>query len=179
MIFLLILIFLVLLLVARVITAYRYNRGISRSYYNEQMEQDFKYTTYSYAMHFYHYTNKKIGEMPKLKFEQFKKFYMLNPESWSLCDNSVYKNKDPELSFTFDYEDWLKYKKFHEHIKEEKEQEKLRKKQEELNKKNNEKTVELLKLVQQDIDAARITIQKDLKEAADLIDRITKGQKEE
>lgn len=168
-------IWLVFVLIYYIIAGCRYNRGISKSYYDEQMEKNFEYTTYSYEMNWHHCANIKIGNMPKLEFDKFKKFYMLNPDSWSMCDNSVYKNKDPELSFTFDYEDWLKYKKFHEHIKEEKEQEKLRKKQEELDKKNNEKTAELLKLVQQDIDAARNAIQQDFKEAADLIDRIAKG----
>lgn len=152
-----------------------YDCDVSKSSYYEQMGKNFTYTIYSYGMLWDRSTENKIGDMPRIEFDKFQKFYILNPDSWSLCDDSVYKNNDPDLSFTFDYKDWVKYKMFCKQEKEEKILAELRKKQEELDKKNNEKTVKLLKLVQEDIDAARNAMQQDFKEAAELIDRIAKG----
>ena len=58
------------------------------------------------------YIDKKTKNFPTITFEQFKDFYSLNPESWSLRECRVVKDNNDELSLTFTYQEWKKYKKF-------------------------------------------------------------------
>lgn len=114
----------------------------------------------------------QISELPRLTFQQFKNFYLLKSESWTLCTCYVYKNHDVSLSFTFSYRDWIKYSKFTKRIANEKEHAKLSKEKQEREKANNETTLRLLKLVQQDIDFAKAESQKKFMEVADLVNNI-------
>ena len=123
----------------------------------------------------YNRTRINYDDLPHFTFEQFKKFYSLNPDSWILLKYRVYKNNSHKNSCVFDYKEWKKYDRFRMQLEKDKEKKKELEEQAKTERVKNERTIELLKLVQQDIDTVRGVIQHDFNEAADLIDRIAKG----
>lgn len=112
---------------------------------------------------------KGVRDFPTIEFNQFKGFYYLNPSSWTLFECRVAKNNLDELSFTFTFDEWLKYKKWHKQIEKEKEEKLKRAKEQEAIRSKNETTQLILEAVQKDIDRIREESEKNINEAADLI----------
>ena len=112
---------------------------------------------------------KKISEFPTITFQQFKDFYNLNPDSWTLKRCRVYKNDDNELSFTFTYDEWKKYVKFKAQIEKQKEEQRLAKEEIDRRKQQNKITVKILEEVQKDIDHIRAQSIKNFNEVSTFI----------
>lgn len=112
---------------------------------------------------------KQLKDFPKITFNQFRDFYYLNPESWTLCDYKVFKNYRQELTFNFEYEEWKKYEKWHNQIKKEKEIAKNNRLKQAILNYQNETTKKILEEVQKDIDKIRQESQNDIDEAINLI----------
>ena len=117
------------------------------------------------------YTEKKTKDFPTIAFNQFKDFYSLNPESWSLRECRVIKDNNDELSLTFTYQEWKKYKKFKEQVEEEKEQQKERLANQKAEKEKVETTRKVLEAVQKDIDNIRAEAEKEFQEAKQVVEK--------
>lgn len=116
------------------------------------------------------YNDKKIKDFPTITFDQFKDFYCLNPESWSLHDCRVVKDNNNELSCTFTYEEWKKYKKFKKQIEEEKERKRELLANQKLEKEKAETTRKILESVQKDIDKIRADAEKNFEEVRQVVE---------
>lgn len=118
------------------------------------------------------YYDKKVCEFPQISFLQFKDFYSLNPDSWNLCKCRVYKNNNDELSFTFTYPEWKKYIKFKNELDKKAEEDRRIKEEIQSKNKQNEIAIRILEEVQKDIERVRAESQKNMQEAADLINGV-------
>lgn len=118
----------------------------------------------------YGYDEKIIKDFPTITFDQFKDFYLLNPESWSLKDCRVVKDNNDELSLTFTYQEWKKYKKFKEQVAEEKRLQQERIANQKLEKEKVETTKKVLEAVQKDIDKIRAEAEKELEEVKQVVE---------
>lgn len=116
------------------------------------------------------YIEKKIKDFPTITFDQFKDFYLLNPESWSLRDCRVVKDNNDELSLTFTYKEWKKYKKFKEQVAEEKKQQQERLANQKIEKEKVETTKKVLEAVQKDIDKIRAEAEKEFEEVKNAVE---------
>lgn len=112
---------------------------------------------------------RKLKEFPAITFSQFKDFYYLNPDSWTLCDYYAYKDHRKDLSVTFKYKEWKKYNKWHEQLQRDRTLECMLKKTREISKWQDETTIKILESVQRDIDNIRAESNKNFEEAAELI----------
>lgn len=141
-----------------------------RGVYEIAQEQhvDLPRTRYDAASYFISNT-KKLKEFPTITFSQFKDFYYLNPDSWTLCDYYAYKEHRKDLSVTFEYKEWKKYNKWHEQLQRDKALECMLKKMREVSKWQDETTIKILESVQRDIDNIRAESNKNFEEAAELI----------
>ena len=120
----------------------------------------------------YPYRCKKVKNFPTITFAQFKDFYAINPDSWTLRDCRVFKNYDDEMSFTFTHEEWKKYVKFKKQIEKEKAQQKILKEHQRITKEQNEITRKILEAVQEDINNIYKEQAKNMAEAANLIKEV-------
>lgn len=138
--------------------------------YKDAQEEyiDLPRTRYDPASYLMSHT-KKLKEFPTITFSQFKDFYYLNPDSWTLCDYYVYKDHRKDLILTFDYKEWKKYNQWYERLQRDKEIEYMIKKRSEISKWQDETTVKILEAVQKDIDKIRAESNKNFEEAAELI----------
>lgn len=109
--------------------------------------------------------NKSIKDFPVITFNQFLDFYYLNPSSWSLRECRVCKNNDNNLSFTFTYEDWKKYKKWRKQLKKDTESKRI-------NDYKHDVTKKILEAVQVDIENIRAESKKDLEMAQELMKEV-------
>ena len=140
-------------------------------YYNEQnytvtiWQKDKRYGN------FVNYIEKKVKDFPTITFNQFKDFYSLNPESWSLKDCRVVKDNNDELSLTFTYPEWKKYKKFKEQVEEEKKNQQERLENQKREKEKVETTKKVLEAVQKDIDKIRAEAEKEFKEVKQVVEK--------
>lgn len=121
----------------------------------------------------YGYDEKIIKDFPTITFDQFKDFYLLNPESWSLKDCRVVKDNNDELSLTFTYQEWKKYKKFKEQVAEEKRLQQERIANQKLEKEKTETTRKILESVQKDIDKIRAESEKEFEEVKRVVETAT------
>lgn len=119
---------------------------------------------------FSHYIKKKIKDFPTITFDQFKDYYCLNPESWSLKDCRVIKDRNYELSFTFTYEEWKKYKKFKKQIEEENNRKQEQLENQKIEKEKVETTKRILESVQKDIDKIRADAEKEFEEVKNVVE---------
>lgn len=139
-------------------------------YYNEQnytvtiWQKDKRYGN------FVNYIEKKVKDFPTITFNQFKDFYSLNPESWSLKDCRVVKDNNDELSLTFTYQEWKKYKKFKDQVNEEKARQRERIANQKLEKEKVETTKKVLEAVQKDIDKIRADAKKEFEEVKNVVE---------
>lgn len=116
-------------------------------------------------------TRKAIKDFPTITFAQFKDFYCLNPESWSLKNCRVVKNNDDELSLTFTYPEWKKYQKFKEQVEEEKKQQQERMANQKIEKEKVSTTRKVLEAVQKDIDNIRAEAEKEFEEVKQVVEK--------
>lgn len=121
----------------------------------------------------FNYTEKKMKDFPTITFEQFKDFYSLNPESWSLRECRVVKDNKDELSLTFTYQEWKKYKKFKEQIAEEERQQQERATSQKIEKEKVETTKKVLEAIQKDIDNIRAAAEKEFEEVKRVVETAT------
>ena len=57
-----------------------------------------------------HYTFKKIGDFPKIKYRDFIKIYKINPEKYKLEEGYVKRNgDDKDIAFSFKFLGYYKY----------------------------------------------------------------------
>ena len=120
---------------------------------------------------------------PIIDFEDFKKYYWINPESWKISsDMHFYGNfwfpiycvikydgiSQSWLNFGISYKDCLKMEKFCEELESQNYKLSVRKTQ----KKNNEIYCQLLKSVQNDINKIRKENNKKMKKAVDNINEV-------
>lgn len=115
---------------------------------------------------------KMLKDFPTITFDQFKDFYYLKPDSWTLCDYRVFKNCSQELTFTFEYKEWKKYNKWHEQFKKAQEIAKNTKLKQKTLEEQNEITRKILEEVQKDIDKIRQKQQENINETSRLIKNI-------
>lgn len=116
------------------------------------------------------YSDKKIKDFPTISLDQLKDFYYLNPKSWSLQDCRVVKDNNDELSFTFTYDEWKKYKKFKEQIEEEDKRKQELLANQKLEKEKTETTRKILESVQKDIDKIRAESEKEFEEVKRVVE---------
>ena len=144
---------------------YKFIAGHTKLGYNDEQEYDIP-LSYRYGRVA---ETKKVKDFPTISFNQFKDFYYLNQNSWTLKDCRVYKNNDNNLSFTFTYPDYKKYKKFKKQLEDDEKNRAANKKMQDDLMYQNETTRKILEEVQKDIDRVRAESQKGFDEAAELI----------
>ena len=118
----------------------------------------------------YSYIEKRTKDFPTITFKQFKDFYSINPESWSLRECRVVKDNNDELSLTFTYQEWKKYKKFKDQVAKEKKQQQERMENQKLEKEKVETTRKVLEAVQKDIDNIRAAAEKEFEEVKQVVE---------
>lgn len=107
-----------------------------------------------YGDHLYHYSVIYNDKLPKISFENFHRFYLLNPSKWDLHPNYLTYSKNRcqhEHLFFETPQDFHLYKKFKAQIEQEKKDEETRKRDLE----NNKKLMAILEDVQVDINAIK------------------------
>ena len=118
--------------------------------------------------------NKSISELPTITLDQFKDFYIINPDSWTLEDYFVFKDNNKRLSFTFTYEEWKKYNAFRKQMIKEINKQKKIKEQQRITKEQNETTRKILESVQKDINKIYAEHNENMKNAERLINEARK-----
>ena len=108
---------------------------------------------------------KSIKDFPTITFDQFLDFYYLNPGSWSLRQCRVCKDNNNNLSFTFSYEEWKKYKKWRAQLKKDLDNKNI-------NSYKHDVTKKILEAVQKDIENIRAESQTDLEMAQELMKEV-------
>lgn len=136
------------------------------AYYLIKMNHDLYYN-YEESHH------KKIKEYPKIKFTNFKQYFLINLESWTLRESRVIKgenttvlSKDP--CFTFNFFDYWRYRIFCIDLKKQDKRDK-----------DNEVYIKLLELVQEDINKLKDQTMENNTRAVNTIIEVSKRLKEE
>ena len=138
--------------------------------YNNKQDETICFYTNEEDWRLRRYVEKKIKDLPTISLEQFKDFYHLNPDSWSLRFCRVVKDNNDELSFTFTYPEWKKYQKFREQVEEENKNQQERLKTQKLEKEKVETTKKVLEAVQKDIDKIRAEAEKEFEEVKNAVE---------
>lgn len=104
----------------------------------------------------------------RIKFDSFRKFYEIAPDTWDLEDYCVYKNRIDD-GFGFGLIDLIRYKKFKKSIE-------YKKDKKNNNKRDYNNLSKLTKLVQNDIDTLNdktdTIIKEEKKKYNDIVERI-------
>lgn len=118
-------------------------------------------------------------DLPKIKFEAFKKFYSINPDRWNLEDGYVAckiendRKQRPYGGLFYDYKkegfcfgffDWLKYTDFCRELETKKQ-----------DTKHMKATSEMIRMVKKDIENMEALAQQQKKQAAENLDAILKN----
>ena len=146
--------------------------------YNSAMNKDIRIYDFDHINPYtnrFSYEYKTLKEFPCISFSRFYNFYCVNPDSWDIDKYRVYKDRDNNLSFVFEYKEWKKYDKWRKQIEKEKELIALNKKNQKIAKEKDEITLKILESVQKDIDAAFNESKKKFNEAKELIVEVAKN----